>query len=412
MISVGRWLWRWLSPAALVAAAIAAAALPPSAGVSASDHAYLGSLHLVVGTSGTLAGYQENGFGGLTAGRLPGELFVDNLSRRPDQVTVDSASNQLRLRYGDTAASKFNSAGNLHYFRVQARAEDNTILGEANLWDATHCAARTLCATLGGSLAGQDTKAVALDFFDAAQEALSANPGSRQHIAFVAAALSANATGFDSSNGKLVEGRFPETWFSGGIAQPSIEGFVVKHGATGRVMEMAYDPSAAVGLWRSGPADYRRWRLILRDRTGEEVARVRMRDSLAGMSATERRCGDATAQRRLCLAYDAPDLDGANYRGQVMMVHIEDVGIISLVERAPGGAVGGQLILTVFGGVLAGVKARRMRSPVRELVILVFMAGASLILPLMDVGSIFWTGGILALAGLAAAALFFLRGSK
>ena len=411
MVSVGRSLWRWLSIAAFAAAAMAAAVVSPSAHVSASGHAYLGSVHLVVGASGTLAGYQENGFGGLTAGRLPAALFVDDVSRRPDLVTVDSTSYELRFSYADTQESLFKTAAALRYLRVQVRAEDNAILGEANLWDSTPCAARTLCATLDGSLAGHDTKAVALDFFDAAREALGANPGSRQHVAFVAAEAGASATGFDSSNGKLVEGRFPENWFSGGTTQP-VEGFVVKHGATGRVMEMAYDPSAAVGLWRSGPADYRRWRLILRDRTGEEVARVRMRDSLAGMSETERRCGDATAQRRLCLAYDAPDFDGAPYRGQVMMVHIEDVGIVSLVERAPGGAVGGQLILTVFGGVLAGVKARRMRSPVREVVILLFMAASSLILPLLDVGSIFWTGGILALAGLAAAALFFLRGNK
>ena len=77
-------------------------------------------------------------------------------------------------------------------------------------------------------------------------------------------------------------------------------------------------------------------------------------------------------------------------------------------DRFPGGALAAQLALAAFGGVLSGVKFRRMKSPLREASILIVICLASLILPIMGVGNIFWTGGIALLIALSSIAVIFL----
>ena len=77
-------------------------------------------------------------------------------------------------------------------------------------------------------------------------------------------------------------------------------------------------------------------------------------------------------------------------------------------DRFPGNAVGAQLALAVFGGLMSGIRFRKMRTPQREALILLFMCGASLILPVIGIGNIFWTGGLALLVAAAAAAVFFL----
>ena len=77
-------------------------------------------------------------------------------------------------------------------------------------------------------------------------------------------------------------------------------------------------------------------------------------------------------------------------------------------DRFPGGALAAQLALAAFGGALSGVKFRRMKSPMREAAILIVICLASLILPIMGVGNIFWTGGIALLVALSSIAVIFL----
>ena len=77
-------------------------------------------------------------------------------------------------------------------------------------------------------------------------------------------------------------------------------------------------------------------------------------------------------------------------------------------DRFPGGVVGAQLALAIFGGGMSGWRFRTMRTPRREALILLFMAGGSLILPFFGVGNLFWTGGIALLAVICSAAVFFL----
>ena len=86
-------------------------------------------------------------------------------------------------------------------------------------------------------------------------------------------------------------------------------------------------------------------------------------------------------------------------------------GFTRAILRFPGGnPVAAQLSLVAFAGVFSGIKFRSHKSPKRESLILGFMCAASLILPILGIGSIFWTGGIVILVGLAAACVFFLKG--
>ena len=77
-------------------------------------------------------------------------------------------------------------------------------------------------------------------------------------------------------------------------------------------------------------------------------------------------------------------------------------------DRFPGGPVAAQLGLAVFGGVMAGIRFRSHKSPQREAEIVGVMCLASLILPIIGIGNIFWTGGIVLLIGLASVAAIFL----
>ncbi len=77
-------------------------------------------------------------------------------------------------------------------------------------------------------------------------------------------------------------------------------------------------------------------------------------------------------------------------------------------ERFPGGPVAAQLGLAAFGGVMAGIRFRAHKSPQREAEIVAVMCLASLILPVIGIGNIFWTGGIVLLIGLASVSAIFL----
>lgn len=77
-------------------------------------------------------------------------------------------------------------------------------------------------------------------------------------------------------------------------------------------------------------------------------------------------------------------------------------------DRFPGGAVGAQLALTLFAGLMAGVRVRSDKTPQREVKIVVVMCAASLILPSFGTGNLFWTGGIVLLALLSTGAVYFL----
>ena len=79
------------------------------------------------------------------------------------------------------------------------------------------------------------------------------------------------------------------------------------------------------------------------------------------------------------------------------------------IKRFPGGnEVAMQLSLAGFAGVLSGVRFRSKKTPQREAMVLGFMCAASMILPIIGIGSLFWTGGIVLLIAASAIAVFFL----
>ena len=77
-------------------------------------------------------------------------------------------------------------------------------------------------------------------------------------------------------------------------------------------------------------------------------------------------------------------------------------------ERFPGGAIAAQLVLSVFGGVMAGVRFKSMKSPRREAVITGAMAFGALILPAFGLANEFWVIGVALLVLLASIAAIFL----
>ena len=77
-------------------------------------------------------------------------------------------------------------------------------------------------------------------------------------------------------------------------------------------------------------------------------------------------------------------------------------------ERFPGGAIAAQLGLSAFGGVMAGVRFKSMKSPRREAVITGAMSLGALILPAFGLANEFWVIGVALLVLLASIAAIFL----
>ena len=77
-------------------------------------------------------------------------------------------------------------------------------------------------------------------------------------------------------------------------------------------------------------------------------------------------------------------------------------------ERFPGGAIAAQLTLSAFGGVMAGVRFKSMKSPRREAVITGAMSLGALILPAFGLANEFWVIGVALLVLLASIAAIFL----
>ena len=383
--------------------------IPGADEASSARYAYLSTVHLTIGANANLTGYgyRRNGFGALNAGELPGELFADGLPRPVSEISVHRTSHQLRLVYHADETGLFRDAEGLKWLRVQVRQVDNRIAGEANLWSTTSCAARTICGNLDADISGLETEAVAVDFFDAVQEVLDASPGGAHTLVLASADTGSDSTGYDLTHGHHIGGHLLEDWFSDGGIKPA-ESIIIHHGSSTKVLELGYGSALAAGLWRYAPGQYRDYRLKVLDRHGNELLRIDMGEALATLSAADRRCGDATAQRRICFPYDA-DFDGSDYRGQVMLVQLESLTWIRLLSAVPGGPVGGQMFLMLFAGAMFGWQSRKLGSPVRELIICLAVTLAAGILPVIGIGSLFWPIGALILSLLATAAIYFLK---
>ena len=100
------------------------------------------------------------------------------------------------------------------------------------------------------------------------------------------------------------------------------------------------------------------------------------------------------------------------YRGQVLLLQVEDITWYAMLTATPGGPVGGQLALGVFGACMFGWRGRKTKSPQREWIILAAGAVSSCILPVFGYGDIFWAGAIVIIAVLAGAGWFFVARSR
>ena len=372
--------------------------------------AYLGTVQIAVGNAGGTYGYMADGYGGLVAGRFPGELFTDGRSRPAAEVSV-SGGNVLQLTYGDETDSLFHGAFHLRWLRAQFRTADGMVRDEANLWSSTPCGVRSICVSGMSGLSGYSGQVVGLDFFDAQTEVLASSAGGKERIIFAAGAVGADATGFDASAGALMSGVFPGQWFSDNRPRTP-EKVSVSHGNANRRLELAYDSGQDEGLWQTELRAYRTYRLSLRDRDGVLLQQWDMQDILGASSESVRRCGDTAPARRICLPYDDDELDLAEYREQAMVLQVEDITWFSMLKATPAGPVGAQLGLGLFGAGFFAFMARRAKSPQREMTVLFAGVAASALPALIGYGSVFWPVVILIIAALAAAGWFFFTKSR
>ena len=82
------------------------------------------------------------------------------------------------------------------------------------------------------------------------------------------------------------------------------------------------------------------------------------------------------------------------------------------IARIPGGAIGGQLFLSLLGGVMAGVRFKGMKSPQREAAITGAMSFGALILPFFGQGNNFWIIGIALLVLVSSVAVVFIASRR
>ena len=370
------------------------------------ETAYLGTVHIVVGNDGSgTYGYRRNSYGDLTAGDLPGRLFTGGRPIEPGVITVSSAG-QLRLDYAAVDGDQWKDRNGMRYLLVRFRDANGGALGETPLWSANFAkcvsGSRPVCvASVGDLLSVQDGKAVGVDFFDAASEAIMSSPGGIGRILLYTTAATETTASWDALNGQ-----YPDAWFSGGSGRTAATAQVGSNG-----LELTYAATEPDGEWKYAPDGYRKYRLTLRDRHGAEVAQWNLREALENLSEFQRQCGDTQAARRLCLPYDG-DADWRDYAGQVMTLQVEDVTWYAMLEATPGGQAGAALLMFVFGAFVSAIFFRRARAPQREIIIMLVAAVSSCLPAAAGFGDFYWGGTMLAIAVLASGAWYFAAGRK
>ena len=166
---------------------------------------------------------------------------------------------------------------------------------------------------------------------------------------------------------------------------------------------------APAGLWKIALSSWGDYAFNVLDDSGQEI--VRMPGGVATYSRNPP-CNQADGdQLSLCLPFPAgTDIADARLaQAEWVVVVIEDVRLRNLVARTPGGAIAGQLILTMLGGIaVAATGGRRMRSPAREMAIAVGLCAGSTILPVIGMGTLFWTGAVCLLCVVGVIASYWL----
>ena len=382
---------------------------PDQPRIQAGPSGYLGTVWLTVGVEGGNAGYRANRYGSLLDGVLPGPMFDDGRPRSLERFVLvgDSAGDYLAVQgHTGNGDSPYLTGSDLRWLRLQVRDPDqsNVILLNVNLWKSRDpCAAGQVCFTLEGepetALADLDGQPVAVDFFDAEAEVITGNlVGGRGNLVFMANHQAAEG----STRGLISCGHDADCYLSGNYPEAMLENPGGRADFRGGIT--ISDSRLTLRATPDAPFRFQGWRRVavkLLDRDGEVLTNIRISDLL-------------TSQDELELVMDidsehAPLQDLAAYDGQIMALKFEDLGWIHLLERTPGGPVAGQLLLGLFAGGLTGVRFRRTASPTRETIILGAAAFGTLVLPVFGLGNLFWTGGLLVLAGIASVATVFLR---
>ena len=147
---------------------------------------------------------------------------------------------------------------------------------------------------------------------------------------------------------------------------------------------------------------YTHYSINIRDINGNKLAMIDMKTSLESQRRSDRDCGDRPPDRCIRLLFPRDtDLDISQYQNEILVLEFESNRLRSEVAA--------QLMLTLFGGVLMGVKSRHLRSPGRETWIFIVMCISCALMPIVGLGSMFWAGGVCLLFGACLMAAFYLR---
>ena len=172
----------------ILAAAFAAAFAVAVAFAQTLPKGYLGTVHITMGVSTSLTGYEINGVGGYSAGNIPSTLFTDLRPRVPAVIGIHNNGTAMNPADDFFVLSAnplldetipYNAADSYRYYRIAIRAGEGRgeVIAESNLWNAFggNCPG-DICARLRTGLPGFDGVEpgdfLSIDFYDAKSEAL------------------------------------------------------------------------------------------------------------------------------------------------------------------------------------------------------------------------------------------------
>lgn len=407
----------WL---AVLAAALAAAFTVAVAFAQTLPKGYLGTVHITMGVSTSLTGYEQNGVGGYSAGNIPASLFTDLQGRVPSAIGVHNNGTAMTEADDFLVMSAlpvldetvpYNSAEGYRYYRIAIRAGQGRgeVIAESNLWNTPTggTCPEDICAFLRTGLPGftdvEPGDFLSIDFYDARSEAL-LNAGTG--AGYVISVASGTPSYFDviPSFPAIVLFNPPEDLI---LPVSAGAGFRASVNDNGSNQQVTIRPPTGSN-WNNLVLDY--YSMYLVDRRGDEIGEP---VPLVGEHASINRGGE------LVLLLDAghftyPANIPANTGVEMMTVVFEDQRFRQFIGDVEGGHLMIQFGLLMFGLVACYFSAILATSnDVGRVIASVIGGTASSAAPVFfGVGTLFFPIGFVLLAVVAGVGIYLLKGGS
>ena len=384
---------------------------PPATGpevgiaVRHSSTPYLGGMWVVVGRGASEYGYVANDYGSVLSGELPGQLFADGVGRPLTHLKRHSVADTqwltIQADFDETSIAHMEGDA-LRWLRLQIRNYENDVILRANLWDSySSCTETEICVNIKWEdsehlLTSLEGEAIAVDFFDGRAEATQASGGGASKIVLMGD-VSSGQISCASNQLCYISGTYPNLMMTD-QASNEWDGSVA-------ISQTQLTLTASEG----NPFIFEAWEryeVHILDVEGNLLVEIPL-DTTIDTSAADKQTRD-----NLVFQYppDYSPFDSiTDYDSEILIIQFVDVGFGNLLERTPGGMIGGQILLTLFAGGLAGFKFKKSRSPSREVIMLSAAMVGAIALPIFGYGSMYWVGGVLVLAVLSMLGIYFMR---